>query len=109
MRERHPSRERTEFILRQVGELHGKTYVHFQIDKPKAPAGTVFTLARAWIDHLRARGVGGALLPSIPGGEAALPMWQRLGFLPVQVIDSDGVRQTWLVATLSQSEVAHAT
>jgi acyl carrier protein len=99
--ERHPSRRRTEFILRQVGELHGKTYVHFQVDKPKAPAATVFTLARGWIDHLRARGIAGALLPSIPGGEGALPMWQRLGFLPVQVTRPDGVRQTWLVATLT--------
>jgi acyl carrier protein len=99
-------RRRTAFILRQVGELHGKTNVHFQIDKPQAPAGTVFTLARAWLDHLRARGIGGALLPSVPGGEAALPMWERLGFLPVPVTRPDGVRQTWLVATLSQRDTA---
>jgi acyl carrier protein len=100
--ERHPSRRRTAFILRQVGEIYGRTYVHFQIDKPRAPAGTVFTLARAWIDHLRARGAGGALLPSVPGGDAALPLWERLGFLPVKVTRPDGVGQTWLVATLQQ-------
>ncbi len=104
--ERHPSRRRTAFILRQVGELYGKTYVHFQIDKPRAPAGTVFTLARAWIDHLRARRTGGALLPSVPGGDAALPMWERLGFLPVKVTRPDGVAQTWLVATLQQIDAA---
>jgi acyl carrier protein len=98
--ERYPGRRRTAFILRQVGELYGKTYVHFQIDKQRAPAGTVFTLARAWIDHLGARGANGAFLPSVPGGDEALPMWERLGFLPVKVTRPDGVGQTWLVAML---------
>ena len=97
---RNPSRRRLAFILQQVGETFGKTYVHFQVDKEAAPAGTVFSLARAWIDHLRRRRVQGALLPSVPGGPGAIEMWKRLGFAPVEIPHPDGTRRTWLLAVL---------
>jgi acyl carrier protein/ribosomal protein S18 acetylase RimI-like enzyme len=98
--ERYPSRRRVAFILREVGEIFGKTYVHFQVDRTHAPAGTVFSLARAWIEHLRRHGVQGALVPTLPGGESAIGMWRRLGFVPVKVTRADGMSGTWLVAIL---------
>jgi hypothetical protein len=88
------------FIVRQVGELFGKTYVHFQLDRAKAPAGTVFALARAWLEHLRSHGVHGAILLSVPGGPAAVEMWKRLGFAPLEITPPNGGRVTWLLAIL---------
>jgi hypothetical protein len=87
-------------MARLGGDLFGRTYVHFQVDRKSAPAGTVFALARAWLDYLRGRGVQGALLPSVPGGEAALEMWKRVGFAPVLVTTRAGEPATWLVAIL---------
>jgi acyl carrier protein len=98
--ERYPSRRRSAFILRQVGEVFGKTFVHFQVDRARAPAGTVFSLARVWMEHLRSRGIEGAMLPSVPGGPSTLEMWKRLGFSPVEVPHPDGTRHTWLLAVL---------
>jgi acyl carrier protein/GNAT superfamily N-acetyltransferase len=99
---REPSRiaRRAVFARRAVGEVFGGTLVHFQVDRERAPAGTVFSLARLWADHLRAHGVSGALLPSVPGGPPALAMWERLGFRPVEVPHPDGSRRTWLLAAL---------
>ena len=88
------------FIVRQVGERFGKTYVHFQLDRAKAPAGTVFALARAWLEHLRSHGVQGAMLLSVPGGPAAVEMWKRLGFAPLEITRPNGSRVTWLLAIL---------
>jgi len=98
--ERQPSRARAALMARLGGELFGGTYVHFQLDKKSAPTGTVFALARAWLDHLRSRGIRGALLPSVPGGEAALEMWKRIGFTPVPVVTPAGTPATWLLAVL---------
>lgn len=98
--ERYPSRRRSAFILRQVGEVFGTTFVHFQVDRDRAPAGTVFSLARVWLEHLRSRGLRGALLPSVPGGASTLEMWKRLGFSPVEIPHPDGARRTWLLALL---------
>jgi acyl carrier protein/ribosomal protein S18 acetylase RimI-like enzyme len=99
---REPSRigRRAALARRAVGEVFGGTLVHFQVDRAQAPAGTVFSLARAWTDHLRARGVPGAFLPSVPGGPSALALWERLGFRPLEVPHPDGSRRTWLVAVL---------
>jgi acyl carrier protein len=99
---REPARvgRRAALARRAVGEVVGGTLVHFQVDPARAPAGTVFSLARAWTDHLRARGVPGAFLPSVPGGPSALAMWERLGFRPLEVSHPDGSRRTWLVAAL---------
>jgi len=99
---REPARvgRRAALARRAVGEVFGGTLVHFQVDRARAPAGTVFSLARAWTDHLRARGVPGAFLPSVPGGPSALAMWERLGFRPLEVPHPDGSRRTWLVAVL---------
>ena len=98
--ERFPGRRRLAFIVRQVGELFGRTYVHFQLDRAKAPAGTVFALARAWLEHLRSHGVQGAMLLSVPGGPAAVEMWKRLGFAPLEITRPNGSRVTWLLAIL---------
>jgi acyl carrier protein len=98
--ERQPSRARTALMARLGGDLFGRTYVHFQVDRKSAPAGTVFALANAWLDYLRGRGLQGALLPSVPGGEAALEMWKRVGFAPVRVTTPVGEPATWLVAIL---------
>jgi acyl carrier protein len=96
--ERQPSRARAALMARLGGDLFGRTYVHFQLDKKTAPAGTVFALARAWLDHLRSRGIRGGILPSVPGGDAALEMWKRIGFTPVPVVTPAGTPTTWLLA-----------
>ena len=96
--ERQPSRARAALMARLGGELFGGTYVHFQLDKQTAPPGTVFALARAWLDHLRSRGIRGTILPSVPGGDAAIEMWKRIGFTPVQVVTPAGTPATWLLA-----------
>src|SRR5256712_10102599 len=98
--ERFPGRRRLAFIVRQVGELFGKTYVHFQLDRAKAPAGTVFALARAWLQHLRPHGVQGAMLPSVPGGPAAGRTWERLGFAPLQITPPNGSPRTPVLVML---------
>jgi acyl carrier protein len=98
--EGHRIRRRTAFMIGQVGEIFGRTYVHFQLDRESAPPGAVFSLARTWLEHLRRRGLGGALLPSIPGGPSALELWKRLGFAPLPITRVDGTTDTWLLAVL---------
>jgi acyl carrier protein len=98
--DRQPPRTRTALMARLGGDMFGRTYPHFQVDRKRAPAGTVFALARAWLDHLRSRGVRGALLPSVPGGEAALEMWKRAGFTPVPGTTPAGDPGIWLLAVL---------
>jgi acyl carrier protein len=97
--ERSPSRH-SAYIVRQLGQLFGKTYAHFQLDQGKAPAGTVFALAHAWLEHLRSHGIQGAMLASVPGGPPAVDMWKRLGFAPLEVTQPNGSRVTWLLAIL---------
>jgi len=99
LRERTPSRH-SALIARQVGELFARTYLHFQLDPTKAPAGTVFALGHAWLEHLRSHGIQGAVLPSVPGGPRAMDMWKRLGFAPLGITLPNGSRVTWLLAIL---------
>jgi acyl carrier protein len=99
LRERTPSRH-SVLIARQLGELFARTDFHFQLEPTKAPAGTIFALAHAWLEHLRAHGLQGTVLPSVPGGPPAMDMWKRLGFTPLEVTLPNGSRLTWLLAIL---------
>ena len=99
LRERTPSRH-SVLIAHQVGELFSRTYLHFQLDPTKAPAGTIFALGHAWLEHLRSHGIQGAVLPSVPGGPPAMDMWKRLGFAPLEITLPNGSRITWLLAIL---------
>ncbi len=90
-------------MMRRSREILGtyrRAWPGFQLDAAKAPAGTAFALAHAWLEHLRSNGHQGAVLPSVPGGPPAMDMWKRLGFAPLEVTLPNGSRLTWLLAIL---------
>src|SRR5207245_548632 len=61
---------------------------------------TAAGVGRGRLEQLGAHGAQGAVLISVPGGPAAVEMWERLGFASLDIPRPNGSRVTWLLAIL---------